>query len=146
MLGARFGPAGRPRRLSHNPTQDPPARFARVRASRPDRVAPRYDRGMQELKYAELEMRASDAILAEAERADVIRALEARSHVFSELQKMKDEGKAITLSGEEMDLLSSFRRFKLRMRKHGEVFTWQTRKPEGVEAVEESALIVHPRE
>jgi hypothetical protein len=100
---------------------------------------------MHEMKYSELEERASDAMIA-AERRDAVRQLEARSHILGELQKMKDEGQAITLSDEEMKLLSSFRRFKLRMRKNGEVFTWQTRRPEGVEIAEETGLVLHPNE
>lgn len=97
---------------------------------------------MQEMKYAELESRALDCVAEQ----DFVRKMEARSHIFGELQKMKDEGKAITLSDEEMSLLSSFRRFKLRMRKDGEVFTWQSRKPEGVQLAEETANILHPQE
>jgi hypothetical protein len=96
---------------------------------------------MQEMKYQELESRAS--LSAEM---DEVRQLEARHRVISEIEKMRAEGKALTLSDEEMELLASFRRFKLRMRKDGETFTWQTRRPEGVEIVEETAMIVHPSE
>lgn len=96
---------------------------------------------MQELKYQELEDRASDYA-----PQDEIRQLEARSRVISEIEKMRAEGKALTLSEEEMKMLTSFRRFKLRMRKDGEVFTWQTRRPDGVQIVEETAEIVHPSE
>jgi len=99
---------------------------------------------MQEQKYEELETRASD--LMRAERADLVQKLEARSLIHAEIEKMRSEGKALTLSDEEFSLLESFRRFKLRMRKDGEMFSWQTRKPEGVQIVEETANIVHPSE
>ena len=99
---------------------------------------------MQEQKYEELETRSSE--LMKAERADLVKKLEARSLIHAEIEKMRSEGKALTLSDEEFSLLESFRRFKLRMRKDGEMFSWQTRKPEGVEIVEETANIVHPNE
>ena len=88
---------------------------------------------MQEQKYEELETRTSD--LMKAERADLVKKLEARSLIHAEIEKMRSEGKALTLSDEEFSLLESFRRFKLRMRKDGEMFSWQTRKPEGVQIV-----------
>lgn len=97
---------------------------------------------MQELRYEELENRAAFA----AEPLDAVRKAEARSSIFRELQKMRAEGKALTLTEEEENLLWSFRRFKLRMRKDGEVFTWQTRRPEGVQVVGETAEIILPSE
>lgn len=97
---------------------------------------------MQELRYEELENRATLA----AEPLDAVRKAEARSSIFSELQKMRSEGKALTLTEEEENMLWSFRRFKLRMRKDGEVFTWQTRRPEGAQVVGETAEIVLPSE
>lgn len=96
---------------------------------------------MQELKYEELESRAS-----RTNDADLIKKLEARVRVHQEIELMKEEGKALVLTEEEEKMLHSFRRFKLRMRKDGEVFTWQTRRPEGVQLVEETAEIVHPSE
>ncbi len=96
---------------------------------------------MQEQKFDELEHRASNV-----GQLDEIRNLEARARVHQEIELMKAEGKALELSDEEERMLHSFRRFKLRMRKHGEVFTWQTRKPEGVQIVEETANILHPSE
>ena len=96
---------------------------------------------MQSEKFDELENRAS--LTAEA---DAIKKLEARSRVHREIELMKAEGKAMELSSEEEDMLHSFRRFKLRMTKDGEVFTWQTRKPEGVQIVQETANVVHPSE
>jgi len=96
---------------------------------------------LQDLKYQELEDRAADYGPQEA-----MLQLEARARVISEIEKMRSEGKALTLSDEEMEMLAAFRRFKLRMRKDGEVFTWQTRRPEGVQIVEETAEIVHPSE
>jgi hypothetical protein len=96
---------------------------------------------MQEQKFDELEHRASNA-----GQLDEIKKLEARVRVHQEIELMKAEGKALELSDEEERMLHSFRRFKLRMRKHGEVFTWQTRKPEGVQIVEETAEILHPSE
>lgn len=99
---------------------------------------------MQDQKYEELETRTSD--LMKAERTDLVKKLEARSLIHAEIEKMRSEGKALTLSGEEFSLLESFRRFKLRMRKDGEMFSWRTRKPEGIEIIEETAEIVHPSE
>lgn len=96
---------------------------------------------MQEQKYSELEERASQSALA-----DEIKKLEARARVHQEIEAMKAEGKALTLSDEEIEMLHAFRRFKIRMRKNGEMFTWQTRMPEGVQIVEETAEIVHPSE
>ncbi len=97
---------------------------------------------MQEQKYHELENRASDV----PAHWDVVRQLEARVRVQQEIEAMKAEGKALVLTEEEENMLRSFRRFKLRMRKNGEVFKWQTCVPEGVTIAEESGLIVHPQE
>jgi len=96
---------------------------------------------MQLRKYDELEIRASQTA-----EIDAIRKLEARARVHHEIELMKEEGKAMVLTDEEERMLQSFRRFKLRMRKDGEVFTWQTRRPEGVQLVEETAFIVDPAE
>lgn len=99
---------------------------------------------MQEQTYKVLENRTSD--LMGAERGDLAQKLEARSIIHAEIEKMRSEGKALTLSDEEFSLLESFRRFKLRMRKDGETFSWQTRKPEGVQIVQETAEIINPNE
>lgn len=96
---------------------------------------------MQEQKYNELETRAS-----QISELDQIKKLEARMRVHQEIELMKEEGKALVLTEEEERMLRFFRRFKLRMRKDDEVFTWHTRKPEGVQIVEETAQIVHPAE
>ncbi len=103
---------------------------------------------MQDQKYSELETRASELMNAEsaARERDEIRKLEARMRVHQEIQRMKEEGKALVLTEEEEGLLHSFRRFKLRMRKDGEVFTWQTRRPDSVQLVEDTAEIFHPSE
>lgn len=66
--------------------------------------------------------------------------------IIESLPEVRAEDKALTLTDEEIDLLSAFRRFKLRMRKDGEVFNWQSRKPEGVQIAEDTAEIVHPNE
>lgn len=96
---------------------------------------------MEEQKFSELERRAS----ASAE-LDAIKKLEARVRVHQEIELMKAEGKAFTLTQEEEDMLLAFRRFKLRMRKNGEVFKWQSRMPEGVHLAENTAEIIHPSE
>lgn len=96
---------------------------------------------MQEMRYSELEERASIP-----NERDLVKALEARSRIHAEIEKMRNEGKALTLTGEEENMLRSFRRFKLRMRKNGEVFTWQTRLSEDVQLVKETAKIIHPSE
>jgi len=96
---------------------------------------------MQEMKYNELEARAS--LTAEL---DSVKKLEARSRVRDVIDQMRASGEALTLSDEEERMLWAFRRFKLRMKKNGEVFTWQTAKPEGVQNVQETAEIIHPSE
>jgi len=96
---------------------------------------------MQEQKYSELEDR---ALLPESK--DAIRNMKARSRIHQEIEAMRAEGKALTLTDEEIRLLESFRRFKIRMRKNGEVFTWQTALPNGVELVKDTAEIIHPNE
>jgi hypothetical protein len=96
---------------------------------------------MQEPKYHELEQRASIAALL-----DDFKKQEARIRVHDVIEEMKNEGTALILTEEEENMLRSFRRFKLRMRKNGEVFRWQSRIPEGVQIVEETAEIVHPSE
>jgi hypothetical protein len=97
---------------------------------------------MNDSHLEELQLRAA----FEAEPMDRVRRLEARSRVYGEIEKMKAEGKVLELSEEEEKVIVSFRRFKLRMRKDGEVFTWQTRRPEGIQIVDETANILHPEE
>jgi hypothetical protein len=96
---------------------------------------------MQEMKYSELERRAEPAGII-----DAIKKMEARAIIHREIEAMRTEGKALTLTDEEFKMLESFRRFKLRMRKDGEVFTWQTRKPEGVQLCDDTAEVIHPAE
>lgn len=69
---------------------------------------------MQERKYQELEDRASVS-----SQLDEIKRLEARVRVHQEIELMKQEGKALVLTEEEEKMLGAFRRFRLRMRKHG---------------------------
>lgn len=95
---------------------------------------------MQAEKFDELERRATDA-----EIRDVGKQVEAHMRVCAEIEKMKTEGSAVELSEEEMQMLAEFRRFKLRMRKPCEVFSWATRRPEGVQVVSDTAEVVHPR-
>lgn len=97
--------------------------------------------GMGPEKYNDLEVRAS-----QISEVDMIKKLEARSRVHQTIEAMKAEGTALELSDEEIKILHAFRRFKLRMRKDGEVFTWQTRRPEDVQLVEDTAEIIHPSE
>lgn len=96
---------------------------------------------MQEQKYAELEERAIPAGIT-----DQIKKMEVRARIQQEIAAMRAEGKAYTLTDEEISMIESFRRFKLRMRKDGEVFTFQTRRPEGVQIVEDTVQIIHPSE
>ena len=77
---------------------------------------------------------------------DIVRKLEARQRIYGEIQKMREEGKALTLSDEELQLLKSFRRFKLRMIKTSEIFNWQTTSSTGIEIVQDTAEIIHPNE
>ena len=95
---------------------------------------------MQEQKYSELEERAMSS-----EIADAVKKLEVRARIHSEVEAMRAEGKALSLTEEEIQMLESFRRFKLRMRKDGEVFTFQTRRPGGVQLVKETAQIMIPQ-
>ncbi len=96
---------------------------------------------MGPMQYQELENRAIPAGIQ-----DAVKKLEARSVIHREIEAMRAEGKALTLADEEFRLIESFRRFKLRMRKNGEVFTWQTRLPEGIEIVQDTAEILTPEE
>lgn len=96
---------------------------------------------MQETRYTELEERASRSTIA-----DEIKNLEARTRVRDEIAAMRAEGKALVLTEEEENMLWSFRRFKVRMRRHGEVFKWQTRRPEGIQLVEDTAEVILPQE
>jgi hypothetical protein len=96
---------------------------------------------MQEPRFNELEQRASNVGLL-----DSLKKLETETRVREVIEEMKSEDKVLTLSDEEENMLRSFRNFKLRMRKHGEVFTWQTRMPESVQLAGETGFITHPQE
>lgn len=96
---------------------------------------------MQEQKFEELEQRSVEPGLR-----DEIKRAESLARVRDQIEQMKAEGKAMELTAEEEEMLHAFRRFKLRMRKNGEVFTWQSRLPEGVQIVEETAEIITPAE
>jgi hypothetical protein len=72
--------------------------------------------------------------------------IDAREIIRAEAAKMVAAGEALELSDEEERMLNAFRRFKLRMRKNGEVFKWQTRIPDGIEVVAETGNIAHPNE
>lgn len=97
---------------------------------------------MQQEKYHELEERASGM----PAHWDAVRQAEARARVQDEIKAMIAEEKALVLTGEEEDMLRSFRRFKLQMKKNGEVFKWQTAVPEGVQLAKETGLVIHPQE
>lgn len=94
---------------------------------------------MQDMKYAELEDRAS--LIAEM---DAIKKLEARARVAAEIERMKEEGKALVLTDEEERMLREFRKFKEQC-KPGAVFKWQTRPPEGVTLATETGLVTDPQ-
>lgn len=97
---------------------------------------------MDARKFTELEERAS----AKAEFGDAVRRLEAGEHVRDVIEQMKQEGKALELSDEELRMLRSFRAFKVRTRKDGEVFKWQTRRPEGIQPAPERVFITDPQD
>ena len=104
---------------------------------------------MNEEKYNELEERVSqlaEEAIPEGTKNALLRKLEQRNRIHQEIEAMRAEGKALTLTDEEIDLLRSFRRFKLRMRKSTEMFTWQVHRPEGVQIIEETAEIILPTE
>jgi hypothetical protein len=84
--------------------------------------------------------------LDDATRRDEVRRAELRSLAQDIIGEMKSEGKAMELTEEEERMLWSFRRFKLRMWKNGEVFRWQTSKPEGLVVAAETAQIIAPQE
>lgn len=96
---------------------------------------------MQEAKYRDLENRAVEPALK-----DAFERLKASTRVHDEIERMKASGEAMVLTDEEEKMLWSFRRFKLRMRKDGEVFTWQTRRPSGVQLASDTAEIILPSE
>ncbi len=104
---------------------------------------------MNEQKYNELEERASlsaEAAILEGMTGALLRKLETSERIHREIEAMRAEGKVLMLTDEEIQLLESFRSFKLRMRKNGETFTWQAAMPVGVQIVEDTAEIVHPNE
>lgn len=104
---------------------------------------------MQEQKYSELEERASssaEAAIPEGMTNALLRKLETRNRIHQEIEVMRAEGKALALTDEEIELLGAFRRFKVRMRKDGETFIWQSRLSVSVQIFEETAEIIHPRE
>ena len=72
---------------------------------------------MQEQKYVELEERAS-AVPEQAERSHIEKLI-AKQRIRQEIDLMRAEGKVLTLTDEEMDMLKSFRRFKLLWGKRG---------------------------
>jgi hypothetical protein len=96
---------------------------------------------MEEMKYRELEERSIPAGIT-----DLIKKQEARARIHAEIEQMRAEGKAYTLTTEEIQMIEAFRRFKLRMRKASEVFTFQTHRPEGVQIVQETAEVITPEE
>ncbi len=100
---------------------------------------------MNSEKFQELEDRMAEP-LDFAEKRDAVRRAELRSLAQDIIGEMKSEGKAMELTEEEERILWAFRRFKLRMRKNGETFTWQTRKPEGVVVAQDTVEIVAPCE
>ena len=81
---------------------------------------------MQEQKYQELEERVtrlSEDAIPEGLANALFRKLEQRQRIHQEIEAMRSEGKAYTLTEEEISMIESFRRFKLRMRKDGEIFS-----------------------
>lgn len=95
---------------------------------------------MNEMRYTELEERASASALR-----DEFLKLEARGRVHAEIERMKDEGKALVLTDEEERMLRSFRRFQCGC-KPGAVFKWQTRPVEVVEIITDTGLIRDPQD
>lgn len=95
---------------------------------------------MQEMKYSELEDRASQAA-----GFDHLAQLEARARVCSEIEKMRASGEALTLNDEEMKMLSAFRALKSRLTADG-YFKWRTESVKGVQIASDTNLIVHPNE
>jgi len=95
-----------------------------------------------EQKFDELTDRATVAALQRAEMVDAFKQMQARAHVEDVIAEMKEEGKALILSDEEMRMLESFRRFKGTC-KNGEVFKWQTRRTEPEALVVPAPAQVH---
>jgi len=95
---------------------------------------------MQEQSYGELSDRAVEKAMGR------VLSKCAETAVRGELEAMRIEDKILLISDEEERMIRSFRRFKIRMRKNGEVFKWQTVVEPGVLIPEETAFIVDPQE
>lgn len=71
---------------------------------------------------------------------------QAVSVIHRQLENLKAQDKVLILSDEEERMLASFRRFKAKMRKPSEIFTWQTRQIDGVIEAPEQFLIENAEE
>lgn len=88
--------------------------------------------------FNRLQTEAAADMFAKAENAE-------RS-VSRKLNEMVERDEVLIMTDEEERMVRSFRRFKLRMRKDGEVFKWQTARDPGVVAATDTALILDPQE
>lgn len=68
-----------------------------------------------------------------------------RRRARKQIAEMIQNEEVLVLTDEEERMIREFRRFKLRMRKNGEVFTWQTSKPAGIVVSSETGLVQDPR-
>lgn len=98
---------------------------------------------MNERTYDELESKSSDKL---KETFSQITQKQAESVIHRQLENLKAQDKVLILSDEEERMLASFRRFKAKMRKPSEIFTWQTRRADGVIEAPERFLIEDPQE
>ncbi len=98
---------------------------------------------MQEQKYNELREETasgmSDAIFGENAHQRAKCALE--DAIQRKVDQMTADGRAFTLTDEEERIIKSFRRFKSRCKKDGEIFKWQTCRTEGVIEAPETVFV-----
>ena len=83
------------------------------------------------------------------ERVRGLTDAEARKIVEDQLNSMVKDGRAALMTDEEERLIRAFRRFKMNLRKDGQVFKWQTCRDltsPPVVAAEDTALIRDPQE
>lgn len=74
----------------------------------------------------------------------------AKAAIAEELVKMEQAQRVLRLTDDEMAMLRSYRRFLTQVRKDGQVFRWQVRKPEPGQILkaqnEIGSLIKHPQD
>lgn len=91
---------------------------------------------MNEITEDELKSRTLEGVKSLGD----VRATQAvRDQINSNIEHLKNEGKLFVMTPEEQKMLISFRAFKSKMRRSGEVFKWQTTKPGEVSTPKDAA-------